>query len=136
MNAVLNVDRLLKVAEAIETNSIPNVEFNMNHFNFEYQNTKHRCIAGYTQEVFPDEYSEAIAQYKNSGLGEFLAVNRVFGIEQPKEEYVTSKSFPLYYPQNTDMNYADITRDQAAEVLRQFAETGIVDWDIDAPAAA
>ena len=111
----MNVENILKVADAIEQHSIPDLGFNMRRWRFRFRNgindkSGHHCktcacIGGWTEALFP-----GVAAHKSLGL-------------------LSLKVHALFYPDAAPRAY-DATPSQAAAVLRHLAATGEVDWSI------
>jgi hypothetical protein len=122
----MNVENILKVADAIEQHSIPDLGFNMLWLKSEVGGDADRsghncgtvaCVAGWT-----------IALFGSRGDG-FMEAGQHLGLPR-------SKYRPLFYPgTGLDEDEADThpawgaTPAQAASCLRHLAETGEVDWD-------
>ena len=126
----MNVDNILKVADAIEHHSVPDMVF---HMNYEFTKSpvvesadmKARgigvrdcgaaaCIIGWTNTVLPS----------SGPIGSFSRASQALGLD-----YDTAES--LFYPENYRFSYDDVTSEQAASVLRKLASTGSVDWDVE-----
>lgn len=117
----MNVENILKVADAIERHSIPDLGFNMRTFgapaNDDYRDfSGHNCgtvacIVGWTLRVLP-----AFRAWFNED-----AVAHPFGISQSDWVELT---LPDGY------RFSEATSSQAVAVLRHLAATGKVDWSI------
>lgn len=128
----LNVENILKVADAIEAaakpDATPAMGFNMNLWCDAVENaedpmyadlTGHGCgtvgcIGGWTQTLLgrPDDNEEL--------TGDLLGL-----------DYVAAAR--LFYPIQI-ARWEDITPARAVAVLRHLAATGVVDWNVRAPA--
>ena len=124
----MNVENILKVADAIEQHSIPDLGFNMSHW-FDkatpdvpdlsgHECGTIACIAGWASRVSgdqsenPDHTYEVAADFL--GLGALTANNL----------FMPTNGFVSLHQWNS------ITPAHAVAVLRHLAETGEVDWYI------
>ncbi len=129
----MNVENILRVADAIEQHSIPDLGFNMGSFvSDSRQDRSHfdcgttACIAGWACAVVG---------------GYHLNINDQEWIEEQARE-ILDLSFleadDLFIPTNHHAMVDDrILPDQAVRTLRRLAKTGVVDWDLpetDTPA--
>ncbi|MDB5531558.1 MAG: hypothetical protein JWR51_4661 [Devosia sp.] len=130
----MNKENILKVADAIEQHSIPDLGFNMHNWTYAADSvvTDHSghncrtvaCIAGWaarvaTGHMIRDSYSEEVA-------AEF------FGMDGENDDPAA-----LFSPRNIDSDlWRSIDQQQAVLTLRHLAETGEVDWSVGAPVEA
>lgn len=127
--AAMNKDNILKVADAIEQHSIPDLGFNMDFFSsprshgsaIKADHSGHdcgtvACIAGWAVQVGDLPRTFAAAR-------QYLGIDDDLGDD-------------LFYGDSDDLVLADIAVPQAVAVLRYLAETGEVDWSVGAPAKA
>lgn len=115
----MNKDNILKVADAIEQHSIPDLGFNMGwwneHVGGQNDMSGHdcdtcACIGGWTEAVL-----------RSHDATESLGIT-------------PGDARSLFYPQVTHAWVA--TPAVAVAVLRHLAETGEVDWSVGAPVEA
>ncbi len=119
----MNVENILKVADAIEQHSIPDLGFNMRRWRDRAGASSPdlsghgcgtvACIGGTAEAMFPKKLAEdALGLTHEQSKALFFAVdgtgNRVI----------------------SDEEFGSITPSQAAAVLRHLAATGEVDWSI------
>jgi hypothetical protein len=132
----INVENILKVADAIEQHSIPDLGFNMkNWFNEAgdgiVDNSGHNCgtvacIAGWTAYLAKgSEPTHAYWTYKDGHTSkiarEFLGLSRW-------------EAGDLFEPGAVAAaDWGSIKPSQAVAVIRHLAATGEVDWSIGAP---
>ena len=118
----MNEENILKVADAIERHSIPDLGFNM------------ELLRGAADERYPDLSGHncgtvaCIAGWALAVAGKdggFEAAAEFFGFKDQEEE--ESYDFPLFFPGSP---HYGTTSSQAVAVLRHLAETGEVDWSI------
>lgn len=112
----MNVENILKVADAIENHEIADLGFNMAVIKAPSRNevpdmSGHdcgtvACIAGWTHTLFPAHSGDA-------GFSLGLA-----------DDVAESLFLPSGWLSNT------ITPQKAAKVLRNLTETGVVNWDV------
>jgi len=125
----MNVENILKVADAIEQHSIPELGFNMGEWvgdaNVNQPDMSGHncgtvaCIAGWTCAVLTDDINKVYdLDYRE--LGALLGIN-----------YDQAKS--LFIPSYAGVRLSLIGQDQAIRTLRNLAITGNVDWTIEAP---
>lgn len=135
----MNKERILAVAAAIENYSIPGFGFDMRDFisstafeaafmgddsreidqdPFGHECKTTACIAGYTLLLFAPE---------RAGRGEAVSdiAANLLGIEH---DIVAQNR--LFYMIDAQRGWDDATPELAAQVLRNLAATGEVDWDI------
>lgn len=130
----INVENILRVADAIEQHSIPDLGFNMGVFRSKADPTDpsgvdltgHNCgtvacIAGWAEAVYVREGGDP-DRYRSSSW--------YFGIEDDR----TSER--LITPPGWRTNPSQFTPERAVAVLRHLAATGEVDWTISSPEAA
>jgi hypothetical protein len=131
----MNKERILLLADMIETNASPAAQpdlgFNMATY-FSDEGVFHRhgavksggtecgtvgCIAGWAALAFPHAYDLDWGQRGFYGRG-----------QQALD--LTDLQADLLFTPDVVMLYSEITPDHAVCVLRHFAETGEVDWDL------
>ncbi len=129
----MHVENILKVADAIEQHSIPDLGFNMNLW-FEGDGTYadfsgHRCgtvacIGGTAGLVI-----EGIKDCNEIDAARILGLGDGDGYDD--------RAGQLFYPKSIEsVDWSKITPAQAARTLRHLAATGTVDWDLPDPTAA
>lgn len=123
----MNTEAVLRVAEAIENGTIPGVGFNMKFWSGEGSYAQDRlgrkcdcaaCIGGTTELLFRDVWPREI----DGAVG----VSSIFGIS-------CAMAIELCYPEqdgNSNAAAYDATPQQAGQVLRHLAATGVVDWSV------
>lgn len=128
----INVENILKVADAIEQHSIAELGFNMNYEHYvsgEYDRCESldrsghgcgtvACIIGWTNAVFASE---------PLGLSETAVAHLGISVRDGDR---------LFWPDKERWGirtYDDITPAQAVSTLRRLAATGEVDWSDAAP---
>lgn len=124
----MNVENILKVADAIEQHSIPGLGFNM----LDWRGPADRvvcdksghncgtvaCIGGWTEAIFPkDEHGRAVP------AGETLDLDE-------------DQRGRLFFMYGTRRSLGSVKSDHAVRTLRHLAATGEVNWDLPEPAAA
>lgn len=130
----MNRENVLKVADAIEQHSIPDLGFNMATF---------RDIA---RDAEPDNYGAGcgtvacIAGWAEAvRLGTGVFVNDGLTDERSADylELTSEQSGPLFFGYGMSWSeFTAITPKQAVAVLRHLAETGEVDWTVADKVAA
>lgn len=126
----MNVENILKVADAIEQHSIPDLGFNMRallndadeevptHFSEPCQTVA--CIAGWAHVASGGSESERSHEVIwDTAMG-------WLGISAPDAR-------KLFVPTELLGSFTKIKPDEAVAVLRHLAKTGEVDWSIAAP---
>lgn len=126
----MNKDNVLKVADAIEQHSIPDLGFNMGY----WRNSVHyidrpvrdlsghncgtvACIGGWTEAVLGDPVRDL------GKAGELLQLD-------------PDRAGMLFCPDGWHTDNAKFTTARAVAVLRHLAETGEVDWSVADKVAA
>lgn len=130
----MNVENILKVADAIEQHSVPGLAF---HLDYTYERVTETginkspdvkrmgkgcnavaCIIGWTNSVIPS----------GAPLSDGHAAGRTLGFED------WPKAAKLFYPDDEfdwpNLSYGKVTPEQAVRVLRHLAATGEVDWSL------
>jgi len=120
----MNVENILRVADAIEQHSIPDLGFNMARWygDGEFDRSGHECetvacIGGWAMHLLSD---------RNVGAHDFDDVDhaaRLLGINR-------ATSTDLFYALGCLTSFDEITPSHAVAVLRHLAKTGEVDWSI------
>jgi hypothetical protein len=132
----MNVENILKTAEAIEKDLIKGLKFNMTDFYHEMSCGTRACIGGYAVAVKMDveeaPSEEDIQAYliDNNAQGFKEDAQEFFGLD---EETATSLMTPRF-DVLTQRHLYDLAwnadRARAARVLRHLAKTGVVDWTV------
>lgn len=125
----MNTENILRVADAIEQHSIPDMGFNMGTFRGEADSghpmsvdlSGHNCgtvacIAGYAETLFVMDGGD-LADYGGSGT--------FFGISDDDQ-------IALIMPRGWNLDPRQYTPQRAVSVLRHLAATGEVDWSVGA----
>lgn len=141
----INVENILRTADAIEQGSVRGLGFNMMYWMSDTgvapdQRPDHACgttacIAGWAVTVMKrraeaprDIDGFAIKIYRRDG-GFMAAAADWFGLEG-------KDAYNLFYAQGSGLLRSQVTSAQAVAVLRHLAATGEVDWTISSPEAA
>jgi len=123
----MNKENVLKVADAIENHSIPKLGFNMGLFyakrEGETDHTGHNCgtvacIAGWAYTVERGKMNRNLV----------AAENAAYNAAKKWLDLSASEASALFYPR-WEVRHS-VTTQQAVTVLRNFAETGEVDWSV------
>lgn len=131
----MNVENILKVADAIERHEIEWLGFNMSHYCAvgKIHLTDHSghncgtvaCIAGWGAAVSGVPKSRMTEDFDaETPAMEFMGLS-----EDQMDHLFYAKSHPHF---SSHKNWNNITQDQAVAVLRHLAATGEVDWSISA----
>lgn len=117
----MNRENILKVADAIEQNSIPGLGFYMRDvFDTEDDCGAVACIAGWAWHVERNmERPMTRPEVKGLSPDNSAAFLGIFG---------DTASF-LFYGGGTDLSFSELTSPVAVQCLRNLATTGKVDWD-------
>ena len=125
----MNVENILKVADAIEIRAVPGLGFNMSSFyadglpdmSAHYCGTT-ACIAGWAVAIMKGDASGAWGT-PDSVIGNWLGID-------------SSRTDQLFYAldhEAPEFAFERVTPKQAVSVLRHLAATGEVDWSIPLP---
>lgn len=132
----MNIENILKVADAIEKHEVPGLGFNMGEvvceadgFNPDFSGAgcgTVACIAGWAiaLESGAEDGDQALNTYMDTGAGIASAADWL-GLP-------FSKSDRLFFARGADASLRDIKPEQAVAVLRHLAATGKVDWTVAA----
>jgi hypothetical protein len=118
----MNKERILAVADAIENESVPGLQFDMTV----YRNScgTAGCIAGWAFVMFADDGRRRWDEWGNYPRGEiFNTAKEVLGL-------CSGEAWQLFLPEDPVGENYDATAEEAVTVLRQLAETGVVDWSV------
>lgn len=133
----INVENILKTADAIEQHSIPDLGFNMGVFKSKAETDTGypchidltgrgcgtvACIAGWAESLWAHE-GKPLALYHGS--------QHFFGMEGRDDDHAL-----LLMPEGWARSPEQYTPARAVAVLRHLAATGEVDWTISSPEAA
>lgn len=126
----MNRENILKVADAIEQHSIPDLGFNMADFLGTYEDrTGHgcgttACIAGWGHAIIHGTYDAEFTYVDPDEIAGWLGISHV-----PACNLFYADNHPLNARDSSGRSWFDeITPKTAVSVLRHLAETGEVDW--------
>lgn len=136
----MNVDNILKVADAIENQTIKHVSFDMREVSDFNACGSRACIAGYALAIERGEFI-GISQFSPSYNLEVREAAREAGAYLGLSD---TEYNPLFFPDSFGgpdgtgwfdgyFSLGPIRKEQAVKVLRHLASTGEVDWTVGAP---
>lgn len=133
----MNVENILKVADAIEKHSVPGLAF---HMNYTYEDDPEEL--GSRNSVSPDQkrmgsecgavaciigWTNTVIRPPDGEVNNAANAQHALGLKSREAD-------ALFYPDkerwNLSRSWDDITPEQGVRVLRHLAVTGEIDWSV------